>query len=73
MPNNVLMKAMSVDELVHLNEQAKVPNFVDAIVAEKGKIYGKNTMRGSGRSVLLNLVDHFVARPVFFQGIDTFF
>lgn len=62
---NVLVKAMSVDDLVQLNEQAKDPKFVDAIIAEKGTIYGPNTMRGLGRSVLLNMVDHFVARSVF--------
>lgn len=62
---NVLVKAMSVDDLVQLNEQAKDPNFVDAIIADKGTIYGPNTMPGSGRSVLLNMVDQFVARSVF--------
>lgn len=62
---NVLVKAMSVDDLVQLNEQAKDPKFVDAIIAEKGTIYGPNTMRGLGRTVLLNMVDHFVARSVF--------
>lgn len=63
--SNILNMCETFDELIQLNESAKDRSFVDSIVLEQGKQYGRNTEQIFGRSVALNIVGKFVARSVF--------
>lgn len=64
-PTKILQMCKTTDELIQLNESAKVQSFVDSVVLEQGEQYGRNTELKFGRSVALNIIGKFVARSVF--------